>query len=398
MASTKHVPHFQYLSKPGLFLPFLLAEQLNAKVIAKMEADCAKENAERAKRLASKKNEAISDDAEKILLDGEEFGAPPSPSTGPTMRMLNMQQVKAENADTCKDADERLAKNNMINLLATGGEYRNLGTIDPDLYRNQLDELERDFANFAEPIDYLRGVCALAAADDLTVRPDTMLLNGPPGVGKTLFCQRLAAIFGTTMDIAHLETMQTNGDLVGSSAMWSNSQEGLIFRRLALGKIGNPLILLDEIDKTQGEVQYSVEKALYNLLADTSSTFADAAYPWLTLDASRIVYVATSNYAKSIEPAIKSRLLQFDIAAPTRNQSRLIVRNIFALLQQEMPGAMSAMTLSKGAVDALLDHPPRKIKTAIKVAAGATAYKQKRIIAADDVVAAAKEKAPIGFC
>jgi ATP-dependent Lon protease len=394
MADSKQVPYFRYLPKPGFFLPLALAEQLQKKILADLEEE---EAAYDARRNAAKKVKTVVEEPEKILLNGEEVGAPPAASTGPTLRLFDMQKVKKEAAGTSKGTDEREAKESLIQRLTDSTEYRRLGTIDPVLYREQLDQLERDFANFAEPVAYLRGVCALAESDNLTVRPDTMLLNGPPGIGKTEFCKQLAKIFGTTCKIAHLETMQTNADLVGSSVTWANSHEGLIFRQLALGQLGNPLVVLDELDKATGDDRFSVEKALYTLLTDNASTFEDASVPWLTLDASRMIYVATSNYSESINKPIMSRLHPFEIAAPTRDQSRVIVHNIFARLQQDMSGALLAMSLSEDAVEALLDHPPRQIMAAIKQAAGTAALKRKHIISADEVVAAEKAKASMGF-
>ena len=267
------------------------------------------------------------------------------------------------------DRDERRARTLRLEMMCDSGAERRLAQVQVDT-EARLQGLGEDFQNFSEVIQYLRGVVAIAHADDRTPQPQHLLLCGPPGIGKTLFSQCIANILGTTLHVAHLETMQASSDLVGNSHTYSNSTTGLIFNTLIDGEFANPLILLDEIDKCAGDHRHPTISALYNLLEGTSASFHDESQPWLELDASRIIYIATANRLDTIDPAILSRFRIFDIAAPSRDESIQIVENLFAQIQHTRPRAFGNMRVNGSAIDKLLDLSPRKIKAALTTAAG----------------------------
>ena len=312
------------------------------------------------------------DEMNKLVDAVDESEAQSEAILPPTLQLFDSEKVKNQkNSDvsSSSDRDEQRAKEARLKALERIGSSRILGTVGDDCMM-RLDSLEADFPNFSEVIKYLRGVAAIALADDRTPQPAHILLNGAPGIGKTLFASCLANIFGTQMKIAHLETMQTSSDLVGSSVVYSNSTPGLIFNTLVNGDFANPLILLDELDKCLGDDRFPTEKALYNLLEETSKKFNDEAVPWLDIDASRIIYIATSNDASLIDPPILSRMMKFDIKTPSREQTRDIIENIFLDVVRSRPKAFGDLILSESAIKRLLDVSPRKIKSALKTAAG----------------------------
>ena len=143
------------------------------------------------------------------------------------------------------DRDERRVRNLRLEMIFDSGAKRKLGQVQVDT-EARLDSLAVDFPNFAEVISYLRGVVAIAHADDRTAQSAHILLNGPPGIGKTLFSQCIPNILGTELHGAHSETMQTSSDLVGNSYTYSNACTALIFNTLIEGEYANRLILLDE--------------------------------------------------------------------------------------------------------------------------------------------------------
>lgn len=269
-------------------------------------------------------------------------------------------------------------------MIAESGPNRKLARVELDT-ETRLDGLEEDFPNFSEVIQYLRGVVAIAHADDRTAQPAHLLLCGPPGIGKTLFSQCIANILGTEMHIAHLETMQTSADLVGTSSHYSSAQTGLVFNALVGGEYANPLILLDELDKATGDYKSPTSSALYNLLEDTSKMFCDECERWLELDASRVMYIATANALDCIEPALLSRFRVFDIEAPSRDECRLIIGNIFSEIKHSRPRAFENMCLTDSAAEKLLDLSPRQMKRALTTAAANALIAQRTHIHALDV-------------
>jgi hypothetical protein len=102
------------------------------------------------------------------------------------------------------DKDERNKIKERLDILRRSGEYRRLAKI-PKSWRTALASLEMDHPNFACVIDYLRGVYAIAERCDGVPAPSNIIIDGPPGCGKTYFSTKLAECLGTEFHALHLE-------------------------------------------------------------------------------------------------------------------------------------------------------------------------------------------------
>lgn len=296
------------------------------------------------------------------------------------------------------DNDEKKTNASRLELMKEAGGVRRIAQFDPEVSLNALDVLDHDFPNFAEVTAYLRGEFALGRADDCTVQPSPVLLDGPPGCGKTEYARRVSSLFGLQPEHFHVinvATLQTSASLCGSSSHYANTKSGLIFDELVLTRYANPVILLDEIDKARGDDRFSPAAVLYGLLSDSARHFTDEAVPAVPIDARHIIWFLTSNYADLIEPALLSRLMRFDIDMPTPDQSRIIVANIYKSMQTLIKGLRS-LTLTEGAIGRLIVLSPRNIRETLKLAAGQALLDGRRMIQAKDVPIL-KTKASIGF-
>lgn len=281
------------------------------------------------------------------------------------------------------DSDDRARISTYLDALKQAGEYRKLSPVPSD-FREQLGVLREECPNFAAPIAYVNRVLTLAVVEKRPPVFAKILLDGPPGIGKTYFAQRLAKVINSTLHIVHLESMQLSSDLVGNSRKWSNPSPGLIFNVLVDSGNADPIILLDEIDKVRADERFDVNGALLGLLEEgTAAKFKDHCEDWLELDTSRIIYIATSNDAEAIHPAIRSRLKKFDIGAPRDNTA--VIKNIFRQVQAEFPTATRDMLLTDGALERLLRLSPRKVREALRDAVGFAADANRLSIIADDI-------------
>jgi hypothetical protein len=168
------------------------------------------------------------------------------------------------------------------------------------------------------------------------VRLPPLLLYGPPGVGKTHFCESLAKVLGVPVRRHPMDQAETSGALLGSDAVWGNSRYGLVFDLLGLGEYANPLVILDELDKAQtmGKTSggfSSPTGVLHSLLEPVSAAKVRDISLDLELDASQIAWIATANYPWWVPATLRSRFREFFIMPPDAEQaiqlSRSVVKN-----------------------------------------------------------------------
>ena len=195
-------------------------------------------------------------------LDAAQPEAPdPAPQEDQRVYILIVQeqelQVLERSIDKrIKDSDDRDQKKALIKAFRRDEGRRQLASLDPD-WREHLEQLALDFPNFESYIEYLKAMCVLAAVGNGVPQVDPVVLNGPPGIGKTFLAERIAAIFGAGMVRLSMENEQCNGTLVGNADFWSNAKPGRVLGALSDGEFANPLFFLDELDKVNGSLHYN---------------------------------------------------------------------------------------------------------------------------------------------
>jgi ATP-dependent Lon protease len=165
------------------------------------------------------------------------------------------------------------------------------------------------------------------------VRLPPLLLYGPPGVGKTHFCESLAKVLGVPVRRHPMDQAETSGALLGSDAVWGNSRYGLVFDLLGLGEYANPLVILDELDKAQtmGKTSggfSSPTGVLHSLLEPVSAARVRDISLDLELDASQIAWIATANYPWWVPATLRSRFKEFLIMPPDAEQAIQLARSV----------------------------------------------------------------------
>jgi len=304
---------------------------------------------------------------------------------GPILQILDWKAAERASANRIARATSQELRRltQLMDLLRARGNYRKLACVPPD-WRTRLETLEVQFPNFGEVIDYLRRTYALATLGDSTPRLAPLLLLGPPGIGKSLFADQLARQLGSTLVTLRMENAQTNSMLTGSAEYWGNTRSGEVLNTLLENDFANPVFLLDEIDKTP-EGEHDPLNSLYTLWEPTTAkSFTDLSYPWLAVDASRILWICTANDASVLPDPLLDRLRCFDVPPPTAGQTRKMVQSIYANLLAELPAAVSGLKLTPKAVELLIGLSPRRIRQVLEEAMGQAVYEgRKRIIARD---------------
>ncbi|MDT3670866.1 MAG: AAA family ATPase [Aromatoleum sp.] len=306
----------------------------------------------------------------------------------PTVVVYENEDVRAlaQSADG-KDQETRSRIMTVVRQLKASGGRKPLAVVPPN-WSVFVDQLAYSYPNFSDFVELLRDQFTLSSVlgDGRVVLPP-VLLDGPPGIGKTDIALTLGEWLGTRALVLDMASAQSGAALSGSDTFWSNSQPGQLFDVLAGGATANPIVVLDELDKVSEDGRHRPDSALYQLLEPRSAArFRDLSAPQVTLDASHVLWIATTNDTTRVPQPIRSRFVELSVPSPTREQVVRIAHRIYASFRKARPWAQAmSTTLPDSVAQLLCDSTPRAIRVQLERACGRAARQGRRELAVEDV-------------
>jgi len=259
---------------------------------------------------------------------------------------------KSSDRDDQKRIEESLKLASTNDGLRTVPTFKNIHQI--------VESMRLEFRNFSSVLTSLAGELMLAGmGKPENFRFTPLLMDGPPGVGKTAFAQHLATTLKLPFVNLNAGGMQTSAQLTGSSSHWGNTHTGEIFNMLSMNEVATGVILLDEAEKISDRQDYPILPALLNLLEPETARFFRDESLGLVFDASRLIVLMTSNSIDNINNALLSRTQLFKIGEPEFEQKLHVARKTFEKLNTGLPRGKRLMLDEP----ALLDLARKNIST-----------------------------------
>ena len=232
------------------------------------------------------------------------------------------------------------------------GEY----TVDNLNLQNAQKILDEDHFGLEQVKDrIIEHLAVIKLKGDL--KSPILCLYGPPGVGKTSLGKSVARALERSFGRISLGGLHDEAEIRGHRKTYIGAMPGRIIQTIKKCKSGNPVIILDEIDKVGNDFRGDPSSALLEVLDPEQNCAFHDNYLELDYDLSKVMFITTANDIANIHPALRDRMEMINMSGYLVEEKVEIARRHLLPKQLELHGLKpKAIKISEKLLSILIDR------------------------------------------